>query len=62
IETTNNHIAAPRKNQNTDYVEGIIEVDMHSTQYQTNETYDNMPDLEDITVEIPDPKDILHIG
>ncbi|KAH9306333.1 hypothetical protein KI387_010737, partial [Taxus chinensis] len=28
----------------------IIEVDMHSTQYQsqTNETYDNMPDLEDI--------------
>ncbi|KAH9293534.1 hypothetical protein KI387_041262, partial [Taxus chinensis] len=41
---------ATTKNQNTDYVEGIIEVDMHSAQYQsqTNETYDNMPDLEDI--------------
>ncbi|KAH9323967.1 hypothetical protein KI387_043908 [Taxus chinensis] len=45
-----NHIDATKKNQNTDCVEGIIEVDMHSAQYhsQTNETYDNMPDLEDI--------------
>ncbi|KAH9298549.1 hypothetical protein KI387_030231 [Taxus chinensis] len=45
-----NHIDATTKNQNTDCVEGIIEVDMHSAQYQsqTNETYDNMPDLEDI--------------
>ncbi|KAH9316775.1 hypothetical protein KI387_044013 [Taxus chinensis] len=35
---------------------------MHSAQYQTNDTYDNMPDLEDITVEMPDPEDILPVG
>lgn len=38
-------------------MEGNIEVEMHSTQYQTNDTYDNMPDIEDITVEMPDPED-----
>ncbi|KAH9322877.1 hypothetical protein KI387_017516, partial [Taxus chinensis] len=52
IETINNHIVATRKNQNTDCVEGIIEVDMHFAQYQKNDTYDYMLDLEDI----------LHVG
>ncbi|KAH9294997.1 hypothetical protein KI387_038585, partial [Taxus chinensis] len=61
--TTSTHIAATRKNQSTDCVEGNIEVDMHSAQYQPNDTYDDtMPDLEDIPVEMPDPEDILPVG
>ncbi|KAH9328242.1 hypothetical protein KI387_000350, partial [Taxus chinensis] len=61
--TNINHIVSTRKNQDTDYVEGNIEVDMHYAQYQPNETYDDtMPDLENIPVEMPDLEDILPVG
>ncbi|KAH9322490.1 hypothetical protein KI387_017129, partial [Taxus chinensis] len=60
ITTISTHRAPTEINQSIDSVEGVIEVDMHSTQYHPNDTYnDTMSWLEDIPIEMVELEDIL---